>query len=56
MDFASLIGYQTSTHFTPNEFIKCYYDLPNDHFNRIVNASLLFSDAGIGPKVLSINQ
>jgi hypothetical protein len=54
--FAKLIGFRTYTDITEDSFIKKYDRIPKEHWVRIRDASVLLSDTGIGPKVISINN
>ena len=54
MDFSTLIGFKSTTQLLPESFLKCYYDLPDDHWERIKQASLDLAKAKIGPAVLNI--
>lgn len=56
MQFSELLKYQTQIERTPQTFTKCYYNLEEYHWQRILNASLIFAQIGIGPKVLSVED
>lgn len=54
--FAKLIGFRTSTDIQGDSFYKKYIHISDEHWIRIRNASLLLSNEGLGPKVISISE
>jgi len=54
--FAKLIGFKSNTFSKNGIFIKKYYDISKEHWERILKASLLFSEQEIGPKVISYEK
>lgn len=56
MNFGEVIGCKTNYWIEDNSFMKSYDNIDEYHWNRIKNASLLFSKHRIGPLVKSIDN
>lgn len=56
MNFAQLIGYHTKTYHTQRGFVKEYHNIPNEHWQRIKEASQILARKKIGPEILYLDN
>lgn len=52
----SVLGCESKVSLTPSSVVKCYYNLVDYHWYRILKASIALAEAGIGPKVISTSD
>jgi hypothetical protein len=56
MRFSDTIGCSTSYRVEGDSFLKCYNGINEDHWNRIKNVAIIFSNEDVGPKVKSLDD